>query len=200
MTAAGRSAVQPVKEPGGGELSMVAVVVAVMVTLLVYWVAEEYAEVLGEQAEGGRLPTWANIREMLAVTWPKVSASYLPLLALALTRLAGASALAAANVGLVVAIMLLPIHGWSAGRAARLAGPDPPALAPATSPAAGDAPPGHRRHASGNADDSGDRRDSSGSAGTPLDAGSPAQAGTHGPGPAGRWLHRHIRAGLLRLR
>jgi hypothetical protein len=106
----------------GGELSTAALVIAVIVTLLVYWVAEEYAEVLGEQAEGGRLPTWASIRGMLISTWPMVSASYAPLLALVFARLAGASALTAANVGLGLAIVLLTIHGWSAGRAARLHG------------------------------------------------------------------------------
>lgn len=106
----------------GGELPTIALTVAVMVTLLVYWAAEEYAEVLGEQAGGGRLPTWASIRGMLAVTWPMVSASYLPLLALLLARVAGASALTAANVGLGVAIVLLTVHGWSAGRAAQLRG------------------------------------------------------------------------------
>jgi len=103
-------------------LSTTALVIAVVVTLLVYWVAEEYAEVLGEQAEGGRLPTWASIRGMLVSTWPMVSASYAPLLALVLARVAGASALTAANVGLAVAVILLTVHGWWAGRAARLRG------------------------------------------------------------------------------
>jgi hypothetical protein len=51
-----------------------------------------------------------------------VSASYAPLLALVLARLAGASALAAANAGLAVAIVLLAVHGWSAGRSAQLRG------------------------------------------------------------------------------
>jgi hypothetical protein len=51
-----------------------------------------------------------------------VSASYLPLLALVLARLAGASAPAAANVGLAAAILLLTFHGWSAGRASQLRG------------------------------------------------------------------------------
>jgi hypothetical protein len=106
----------------GQKLSTVALAVAVVVTLLVYWVAEEYAEVLGEQAEGGRLPTWASIRGVLVSTWPMVSASYAPLVALVLARLSGASALTAANVGLAVAVILLTIHGWSAGRAARLRG------------------------------------------------------------------------------
>lgn len=107
---------------GGGKLSTAALVIAVVVTLLVYWVAEEYAEVLGEQAEGGRLPTWASIRGMLSSTWPMVSASYAPLLALVIARLAGASALTAANIGLGLAIVVLTIHGWSAGRAAQLHG------------------------------------------------------------------------------
>ena len=106
----------------GGKLPTIALTAAVIVTLLVYWAAEEYAEVLGEQAEGGRLPTWASIREMLAVTWPMVSASFLPLLALLLARVAGASDLTAANVGLGVAVVVLTIHGWSAGRAAQLRG------------------------------------------------------------------------------
>jgi predicted membrane protein len=106
----------------GGELSTIALVIAVVVTLLVYWVAEEYAEVLGEQAEGARLPTWARIRSMLAGTWPMVSASYVPLLGLVLARVAGSSALVAANTGLALAIVLLTIHGWSASRAARLRG------------------------------------------------------------------------------
>jgi hypothetical protein len=59
---------------------------------------------------------------MLAATWPMVSVSYAPLLALVLARLAGASGLTAANVGLVVAIALLTFHGWSAARAAQLHG------------------------------------------------------------------------------
>jgi len=106
----------------GAELPTVPLVVAVVVTLIVYWVAEEYAEVIGEQAEGGRLPTWASIRGMLAGTWPMVTASYAPLLALVLAHLAGASGLTAANVGLAVAIAALTFHGWSAGRAAQLHG------------------------------------------------------------------------------
>jgi hypothetical protein len=106
----------------GGKLPTVALAVSVVVTLVVYWLAEQYAEVLGEQAEGGRLPTWAYVRTELNRTWPMVTASYVPLLALILARLAGASPLTAANTGLVVAIVLLTFHGWSAGRSAQLRG------------------------------------------------------------------------------
>jgi hypothetical protein len=86
----------------------------------VYWIAEEYAEVLGEHTAAGRLPSRATIQGALAGTWPMVTASYLPLLAVVLATVAGASALTAANVGLVAAIVLLTVHGWLAGRAAQL--------------------------------------------------------------------------------
>jgi hypothetical protein len=109
-------------DAAGGRLPTGVLVVAVVVTLLVYWLAEEYAEVLGEQAAGGQLPGWSGIREALAAAWPMVSASYLPLLALVAARLAGASPLTAANVGLVAALVLLTAHGWSAARSAQLRG------------------------------------------------------------------------------
>ncbi len=109
-------------DTAGGHLSTAALVISVVVTLLVYWLAEEYAEVLGEQVQGGQLPSRASIWGALVTTWPMITASYAPLLALVLARLAGASALTAANVGLVVALVLLTVHGWLAGRAAQLRG------------------------------------------------------------------------------
>jgi hypothetical protein len=109
-------------DAAGGRLPTAVLVLSVLVTLLVYWLAEQYAEILGEQAAGGRLPSWAQIREALAAAWPMVSVSYLPLVALVLARLAGSSPLTAANAGLVVAIAVLTMHGWSASRSAQLQG------------------------------------------------------------------------------
>lgn len=103
----------------GGHLRPVPLAVAVFVTLLVYWLAEEYAE-LGEHATAGHLPTWARTRADLAAKWPMVSASYLPLLALLGARLLGASPSTAAYVGLGVTVVLLMIYGWAAGSASRL--------------------------------------------------------------------------------
>ena len=68
-------------DTAGAHLPTAALVVSVVVTLLVYWLAEEYAEMLGEQVQDGQLPGRARIRASLAATWPMVSASYLPLLA-----------------------------------------------------------------------------------------------------------------------
>lgn len=106
----------------GAKLPTPALAVSVVVTLAVYWLAEQYAELLGEQATGGRSLTRANVAAGLARTWPIVSASFAPIVALLLARLAGAPASAAANVGVAVAVLLLAVHGFAAGRAARLSG------------------------------------------------------------------------------
>jgi hypothetical protein len=107
---------------GGGHLRTVPLAVTVLVTLLVYWAAEGYAELLAEQAHAGRLPTWAQLRASLAAIWPMVSASYVPLLSLLVARVLGAATKTAATVALVVAIALLLVHGWVAGRASQLGG------------------------------------------------------------------------------
>jgi hypothetical protein len=106
----------------GGQVRTSVLAVAVVVTLMVYWVAEEYAELLGRQAERGTTPTRRRIRAELVATWPMVSASYGPLLALLLARVCGAPDSIAADIGLVAAILLLVGHAWSAGRAANLRG------------------------------------------------------------------------------
>ena len=109
-------------DTAGGRLPTDVLVVGVVASLVVYWLAEQYAEVLGEQVADGAIPTWDYIREQLAATWPMVSASFLPLLALVLARAAGASALAAANVGLIVVLVVLTGYAWAAGRSGGLRG------------------------------------------------------------------------------
>ena len=106
----------------GSELHTAALVVTIVITLVVYWLAEEYAELLGEQVEGGLIPTWGYIRAALAATWPMVTASFAPLVVLVVARLAGASIPVADNIGLAMAIVLLLIYGWTAARSAQLRG------------------------------------------------------------------------------
>jgi hypothetical protein len=106
----------------GDTLSSAALEVTVFVTLVVYWLAEQYAELLGEHTHSGRLPAIGQVASSLASTWPMVTASFVPLVSLLITRLLGASAADAANVALAVTLVLLLIHGYSAGRAARLGG------------------------------------------------------------------------------
>jgi len=106
----------------GRGLSTLALAISVLVTLVVYWLAEQYAELLGSQAAHGRVPTWRRTGRALRDSWPIVSASFVPLALLLVARLAGASTVTAANVGVVAAVVLLTYHGWAAARAAELRG------------------------------------------------------------------------------
>jgi hypothetical protein len=101
----------------GGHLRTVALAVAIVVTLVVYWVAEEYAEFVGSRALSG-----SRLRAELVATWPMVSASYGPVVALLVARLLGAADSVAADIALAAAIVLLVGHAWSAARAAGLRG------------------------------------------------------------------------------
>jgi hypothetical protein len=94
--------------------------VAIVITLVVYWIAEEYAEALGQEMETGRLPAWREIRLRLWSSWPMVSSSFLPLVVLTVTRLVGETPPLTANLALVTVLLLLLFHSWSAGRAVRL--------------------------------------------------------------------------------
>jgi hypothetical protein len=107
---------------GGNVLTTQALEVTVLVTLVIYWLADEYSVLLGEHIHAGKLPSIRQIRSSLATSWPMVSASFIPLIALALIRVLGASPSAAAESALVVAIALLLAEGLAAGRAAGLRG------------------------------------------------------------------------------
>jgi hypothetical protein len=107
---------------GGNVLSTAALELTVLVTLIVYWIAEQYAELLGEHTQGGRLPSPRQVRASFASSWPMVSSSFLPLLTLLVARFLGASELAGAGIALLVTIVLLVYHGHAAGKAAGLSG------------------------------------------------------------------------------
>jgi hypothetical protein len=107
---------------GGNQLTTAALEVTVLVTLVIYWLAEQYAELLGEHTHAGRLPTVGQVGASLADAWPMVSASFIPLVTLLVARLCGATAFAAADIALVVTIALLGVHGHVAGRAAGVRG------------------------------------------------------------------------------
>jgi hypothetical protein len=107
---------------GGNQLTTGALAITVLVTLVVYWLAEEYAELLGEHTAAGRLPSASVVRSSLTAAWPMVTASFLPLAALVLARLLGASSSDAAWVALGLTVVLLVIHAHAAARAAGLAG------------------------------------------------------------------------------
>jgi hypothetical protein len=107
---------------GGNQLSTAALEATVLVTLIVYWLAEQYAELLGQHTHAGRLPAASQVRASLRESWPMVSSSFFPLVALLVARVCGASALAAASIALVVTVILLVVHGHAAGKSAGLEG------------------------------------------------------------------------------
>jgi hypothetical protein len=94
---------------------------AVLVTLVVYWLAEEYAE-FGAAASSGRLPSRQIVWTTLKAKWSMVTASYIPVVAMLITRAFGATTSQAAYVGLAAAAVMLMIFGGVAARASGMRG------------------------------------------------------------------------------
>jgi len=105
----------------GSEMGTLPLAVAVVVTLVVYWLAEEYAGLI-EHASAGHPPTGAHIRAALKAKWPLVSASYIPLATLLGARLLGATPATSAYIALIVIVALLMVYGWRASASAGMRG------------------------------------------------------------------------------
>lgn len=105
----------------GPSVSLLGVAGAVLVTVFVYWVAEQYAAVLAAQL-AGRATSRSHLRESLREGWPMVEASYAPLLVLLLAWLVGASRTVAVFSALIFTTALLFSFGWIAGRRSGLSG------------------------------------------------------------------------------
>jgi positive regulator of sigma E activity len=97
-----------------------AVAVAVVITLLVYWAAERYARLVAERIHDGHRPTWGEVRRQLTRGWEFVTASFLPLVVMIVARLLGAQVAGAVLAGLLCSTVLLGVAGWEIGRHGRL--------------------------------------------------------------------------------
>jgi hypothetical protein len=91
-------------------------------TTLVYWIAESYAHVIARRSIVRRPLTRAEVRHLLSQGWGLVSATYLPLLGLAVAGLLGASTALAVDVALLIVTVLLGIIGWTSSRRGGLSG------------------------------------------------------------------------------
>jgi hypothetical protein len=107
---------------GGNQLTSAQLAVTIVVTLIVYWLAEQYAELLGAHTHDGHLPSVGLVRSSLAEAWPMVTASFVPVASIGVAVLFGASSSEAAHVALIVTVVLLVVHGYNAGRTAGLRG------------------------------------------------------------------------------
>jgi hypothetical protein len=97
-----------------------AVIVAVLVTLVVYWSAERYARLVAQRIHEGRRLDRRQIRAQLTGGWEIVTASALPVAVLAGLSLAGVALRTAVISALVCSALLLCVAGWEAGRNGQL--------------------------------------------------------------------------------
>jgi hypothetical protein len=66
IPAAERPQATAVIAAAGSGLGALGLALTIVVTIVVYWLAEQYAELLGEHASGGRLSSIAQVRSSLA--------------------------------------------------------------------------------------------------------------------------------------
>ena len=98
----------------------VAATVTVLVTLIIYWGAERYARIVAERIHSGRRPDRRELWHQLTSGWEMVTASFLPLAVLDVTRLLGAQLSTALLAGLSCSTLLLGVAGWEVGREGKL--------------------------------------------------------------------------------
>ena len=96
------------------------VILAVLVTLTIYWGAERYARIVAERIHEGHRPSWTTVRHQLTHGWEMVTASTLPLVVLAVLSVLGAELVTAVLAALVCSTLLLCVAGWAVGRHGRL--------------------------------------------------------------------------------
>jgi len=100
--------------------SAVAVDLAVLVTLTIYWGAERYARVVAQRIHDGHRPDRQQLRHQLTSGWEMVSATTVPLVVLVLVRLLGADMDVAVLWALGCSTVLLFAAGWDIGRTGSL--------------------------------------------------------------------------------
>jgi hypothetical protein len=101
---------------GAGHTTVPQTAVAVVVTVVVYWLAESYAHLLATRVVGESPARLDHLRHRLHNSWPLVTASFLPVGALLVAALLGASDRNAVTFALLFTTALLALLGWTAGR------------------------------------------------------------------------------------
>ena len=100
---------------GAGHVASVAqLCVAILGTVLVYWLAHLHAATLGSALTHQHHPALA-FKTALSETWPIATSSILPVVVLVISTLLGASLRTAAWIALIVTIALLTTYSYLAG-------------------------------------------------------------------------------------
>lgn len=101
---------------GAGHSTVGGTTLAVIVTVLVYWLAESYAHVLATRLSGESPAHQAHLRQHLRSTATLVTASFTPLGAMLVAAAFGAGARDAITAALIVTSIWLGVLGWVAAR------------------------------------------------------------------------------------
>lgn len=94
----------------------IAIDVAVLVTLTVYWSAERFARLVAERIHQGHRPDVRSVVAHLTSGWEIVTASVIPLVVLVVARLLGRPLDTAVLIALSSSTVLLCLAGWEMGR------------------------------------------------------------------------------------
>lgn len=93
-----------------------AVIVAVLVTLTIYWSAERFSRLVAGRIAAAPRPTWRQVRRQMTTGWEIVTTSALPLMVLSGLRLVGLDLDRAITVALMCSTVLLGLAGWEMSR------------------------------------------------------------------------------------
>lgn len=103
----------------GRHESYVDMIVSTLIATLLYWLAHAYAELLGRRLATGERLTGATLARALAHDWAIVRGAALPLLALVISWLVGASQEAGLTAALRTAVVTVVVFEVVAGMRAK---------------------------------------------------------------------------------
>jgi hypothetical protein len=93
------------------------ILVSVVATMLIFWLAHVYAEAMSRGLEAGRHLGWAEIRGLAAGEWPLVQAAFPTAIVLALGAIGAFSTETAVDLAIAVGVVALFSWGLAIGRA-----------------------------------------------------------------------------------
>jgi hypothetical protein len=98
-----------------GHLEETHIVLAILGTAFIYWLAHLHARTLGDAVKHRTNPVGA-LKEALAETWPILAASLVPALILLVTQLVGMRVRTGAWIAVIASTVLLTVYSFLAGR------------------------------------------------------------------------------------
>jgi hypothetical protein len=98
-----------------GHLEETRIVLAILATAFIYWLAHLHARTLGDAIKHHTHPVDA-LKEALAETWPILAAALVPAAILLVTQLAGIELRTGAWIAVIASTVLLTVYSFLAGR------------------------------------------------------------------------------------